>query len=212
MAKAIFSKVICVGRTTSFLVGLAVILALLFGMASAAFGANGQNFILGSLNNTATALTKLTGNVNGSAMQVVNSNPDANDSALSLNVQSGEAPMKVNSSARVTNLNADKLDGNDSGAFFRGATYMVTSEPTDNSTGSLTNIAVRCDIGDVALGGGYAYLEPNEGTVRADGPIDVSTVFGVHQAWNVQWVNAAPSMDSNVVVMVRCADFGQAHQ
>ena len=59
------SKVVWVGRATVFLVGLAMILALLFGMASTAFGANGGNFILGSLNNTATAITKLTGTVGG---------------------------------------------------------------------------------------------------------------------------------------------------
>jgi hypothetical protein len=35
------------------------------GVTSMAFGANGQNFILGSLNNAATAITKLTGTVGG---------------------------------------------------------------------------------------------------------------------------------------------------
>jgi hypothetical protein len=107
---------------------------------------------------------------------------------------------------------SELLDGKDSAAFFSGSTYMVTSQPTDNSPGSHTNIALRCDIGDVALGGGYESLDPSEGTVRANEPLDVHTVFGVHQAWNVQWVNQAPSLNADVVVMVRCADFGQAHQ
>jgi hypothetical protein len=107
---------------------------------------------------------------------------------------------------------SELLDGKDSAAFFSGSTYMVTSQPTDNSLGSHTNIAVRCDIGDVALGGGYESLDPNEGTLRADEPVNVSTVNGVQQAWNVQWVNQAPSLNSDVVAMVRCADFGQAHQ
>ena len=65
MLRKAASKVVWVGRATVFLVGLAMILALLFGMASTAFGANGGNFILGSLNNTATAITKLTGTVGG---------------------------------------------------------------------------------------------------------------------------------------------------
>lgn len=95
--------------------GSVVTLALVLGVASAALGANGQNFILGSLNNTATAITKLTGNVNGPAMQVQNTNAGTNDTALSLNVQPGEAPMRVNSATKVTDLNADKLDGLDSG-------------------------------------------------------------------------------------------------
>ena len=41
---------------------------------------------------------------------VKNNNADANDTALSLKVQAGEPPMKVNSSTMVANLNADKLD------------------------------------------------------------------------------------------------------
>ncbi len=42
--------------------------------------------------NAATAVTRLTGNVNGPAMQVVNNNAGANDTALDLGVQPGEAP------------------------------------------------------------------------------------------------------------------------
>lgn len=96
--------------------GLALVVGLTAGAASMAFGANGGNFILGK-NNAATALTRLTGNVNGPAMQVQNTNAGTNDTALNLNVQPGEAPMRVDSDARVTDLNADKLDGNDSSAF-----------------------------------------------------------------------------------------------
>jgi hypothetical protein len=75
-----------------------------------AFGANGGNFILGQ-NNTASALSRLTGNVNGSAMQVVNNNANANDTALNLSVQPGEEPMRVNSDTKVANLNSDQVDG-----------------------------------------------------------------------------------------------------
>lgn len=117
MLRGVATKITWVGRATVFLVGLAVILALVVGVASMAFGANGGNFILGQ-NNTATLLTKLTGNVNGAAaMQVQNTNAGTDDTALNLIVQSGEAPMKVNSATKVTNLNADSLDGIDSSAF-----------------------------------------------------------------------------------------------
>lgn len=121
MIKSTASKVMWVGRATVFLVGLAVILALVLGVATSALGANGQSFLLGR-SNLATAITKLTGNVNGSAMQVTNSNAGADDTALSLNVQAGEAPMKVNSSTRVANLNADNLDGLDSANLMPGGT------------------------------------------------------------------------------------------
>jgi hypothetical protein len=48
-------------------------------------------------------------------MQVVN-NADADGTALALNVQPGEAPVRVNSDRTVTNLNADRLDGQDADA------------------------------------------------------------------------------------------------
>jgi hypothetical protein len=117
MLKSIASKLMWAGKATVFMMGLALMLALAFGMASTAFGANGGNFILGSLNNSATAITKLTGNVNGPAMQVVNNNADLNDTALSLLVDKGEEPIRVNSAGKVTNLNADKVDGKDSTMF-----------------------------------------------------------------------------------------------
>ena len=110
MLRSAVSKMLWVGWIASALFGLALVVGLLFGAASMAFGANGGNFILGQ-NNSASLLTRLTGNVNGSAMQIVNTNAGTNDSALNLSVQEGEAPMKVTSDARVPNLNADYVDG-----------------------------------------------------------------------------------------------------
>ena len=105
-------------RATTVVVGLAIMLALLFGLATAAFGANGQAWILGQ-GNVATAITKLAGaaGVNGPMLQLINNNADANDTALDLRVQAGEAPMRVNSDTKVANLNADQLDGKDQSAF-----------------------------------------------------------------------------------------------
>ncbi len=120
------SKVMWVGRATVFLVGLAVILALVFGVATTAFGANGNPFLLGK-SNVATALSKLTGNVNGSAMQVANSNAGADDTALSLSVQAGEAPMRVNSGTKVANLNADRIDDREASSFANGVGGKATN-------------------------------------------------------------------------------------
>ena len=78
--------------------GLALVLALMVGVATAAFGANGDFFKVGR-SNVASAVSTLTRSGAGPA--------------LSLKVDSG-APLAVNSTSRVVNLNADRLDGLDS--------------------------------------------------------------------------------------------------
>ena len=110
------SKVMWVGRAAVFLVGLAVILALVFGVVSRALAHSGVDAKLFHLahNNVATALTKLTGTLTAPVLKVDN---NGNGPALSLEVgnqsvpANNVAPMKVNSNKVVTNLNADKLDG-----------------------------------------------------------------------------------------------------
>lgn len=118
MLRSAVSKVMWVGRATVFLVGLAVILAVVFGMASMALGANGNPWILGH-GNVATAITSLGGaaGVDGPMLRITNNDAAANDTALNLNVQSGEPPMTVDSPTKVTNLNSDQLDGKDQRAF-----------------------------------------------------------------------------------------------
>ncbi len=110
MLRSALSKVMTAGRVASAVFGLALVIGLSVGAASMALGANGQALLLGKAN-VASALTRLTGNVQGAAMQVINSNAGTDDTALNLQVQSGEAPMRVNSERVVTNLNADKVDG-----------------------------------------------------------------------------------------------------
>jgi len=149
MLRSAASKVMWVGRATVFLVGLAMILALVFGVATTALGANLDNFILGKANNSASKVTGLVSNVTNaaqSALLVRNSGPG---SALDLRVGNTTAnpadkttpPMKVDSQAQVANLNAQfagtaddalhadtadsaadagTLDGLDSTGFIRG--------------------------------------------------------------------------------------------
>jgi hypothetical protein len=111
MTKAIFARVMWVGRATVFLVGLAVILAVMFGVASMAFAANGDPWILGQ-NNAATAITRLAGGVgvDGPMLQLDNNNDGTNATALDLEVEQGKPPMRVNSQYKVVNLNADQVD------------------------------------------------------------------------------------------------------
>jgi hypothetical protein len=89
------SNIAWIGRTASMVFGLALVLALVFGVATMAFGANGDFFKVGR-SNLASAVSTLTKSGAGPA--------------LSLKVDSG-APLAVNSSHKVSNLNSDKLDG-----------------------------------------------------------------------------------------------------
>ena len=93
----------------------------MFGVATTALGATGGNFILGKAN-VASTVSKLTAGISGSALQVVNNGAGT---ALDLRVGSSTtapadktvAHMKVDSQARVANLNADEVDGQDASSF-----------------------------------------------------------------------------------------------
>jgi hypothetical protein len=150
MIRSAVNKVVWMARATTVVVGVAIMLGLIFGVATSALGANGGNFILGSLNNTATAITKLTGTVGGGpALQVSNPSTATGSTALDLQVATGKAPMKVNSQTKVTNLNADKVDGKDSSTFaplaqfeskevmFRGGPLPQVSNPFTSHGGTL---------------------------------------------------------------------------
>lgn len=81
-------------------------LVLVAGTALAGSGV-GKIFNLG-VTNTVDATTTLSGTASGTMLQVTN---QGTGPALSLGVQSGKAPLAVNSSTRVVSLNADILDG-----------------------------------------------------------------------------------------------------
>jgi hypothetical protein len=107
MLKGVFLSIWGSGKATL----LTMIVALTLATATPAVGANGSTFILGSLNNTATTLTRLSGNVAGPALQIINNNAAANATALNLATRADRPPMKVNSATKVANLNADIVDG-----------------------------------------------------------------------------------------------------
>ena len=123
------SKVMWVGRATVFLVGLAVMLALLLGVATTALASiPGDPFRLGQTNGI-DAMTTLVGNVAGTMLRVDNNSTGAGATALDLRVEPGKALMKVNSATRVALLNADKVDGKDSTEFL-GKTEKATDSDT----------------------------------------------------------------------------------
>lgn len=66
----------------------------------------------------------------------------------------GEPPVVVNASAgQATNLNADKVDGQDASAFMTASTYRVDKPITVDVVFSTV---VLCDPGDLALSGAWA--------------------------------------------------------
>ena len=113
MVRSVFGKVMWVGRATVFLVGLAVILALIFGVATAAFAAlskPGDPFKLGVVNEI-DRLTTLVGAKAGALLKVDN---NGTGPALQLEARAGKPPLVVKAnSGTATNLSADRLDGMD---------------------------------------------------------------------------------------------------
>ena len=117
MARRIFSKVLWVGRATSTVLGLAVILALILGVATTALGANAATFKLGQIN-ASNAISSLVGAVAGPNLKIQNTGTGASATALELQVPQGKAPLTVNAGAgTATNLDTDKLDGKDASEF-----------------------------------------------------------------------------------------------
>ena len=109
------------------------VIALVIALGGAGYSATGGNFILGNSNSASTP-TLLQGPIATRTLQVNNGSTTAGATALSLSVVAGHPPMKVNSSTKVANLNADKLDGLDSTHFSQKTVIPFNLAPGANST------------------------------------------------------------------------------
>jgi hypothetical protein len=138
MLRSALSKVAWVGRTASMVFGLALVMALVFGVASMAFGANGDFFKIGR-NNVGNATSTL--NKNGAGP------------ALSLKVDSGP-PLAVNSSNKVAKLNADQIDGKDSAGIGVNGLQRVEVSSAENFD-SPKQVTATCPSGKVLVGTGF---------------------------------------------------------
>jgi hypothetical protein len=165
MAKKIYKRAVGIARGTALTVGVAVMMAMLLGVATTALAGTGvgARFQLGQTN-TVNAITKLVGTVAGPSLQVDNNSTNAAATALDLQVEPGKAPMKVNSDAQVANLNSDKLDGKDSTQF------QQAGAPVPQNL-ALVN-------GWIGFGNGFgtpAYYKDAEGVVHLEGTIKCTT-------------------------------------
>jgi hypothetical protein len=115
MRRAVFFSILG-AATAMFLIGGTYALATTSG------------FVLGSTTaNVPDALTAVVaknadghGGLNGPMIRLTNTSNAPSATALALGVNPGRAPFTTNSATKVTNLNADKLDGIDSSSFVQG--------------------------------------------------------------------------------------------
>ena len=138
-------------------------MALALVVTGAVAGAAGQALILGQANSAGTSSTSLSASTSGSALRV-----DQNGTGTSLKAMSehtapltldgpvNQPPMTINSSAKVTNLNADRLDGRNSTSFMPRATYRTAEVDVTIAAGDTETVTLPCDAGDVALSSGYS--------------------------------------------------------
>ncbi|MEX2237344.1 MAG: hypothetical protein WEB00_07405 [Dehalococcoidia bacterium] len=103
---------------------LGVVAGVLLVSASSVVAGSGVGgvFNLGQTNTVDGAQTKLVGSHNGAMFEVTN---NGTGRGISVITQSGVAPLSVNQTARVKNLNADLIDGLDSDALVTKANVYV---------------------------------------------------------------------------------------
>ena len=183
LTKTILKRTIWLGRGAATVMGLAMLLALIMGLASTALAGTGigARFDLGKTN-VVNAASSLVGNVNGPVLTVKNQNGTGSDNVpLSLETTDigfiPPPPMKVDSFTKVERLNADlldgvsqeqflrsggkaadadRLDGKDSTEFLPRKTYTKTGPGVlAQSTPRDLQGSASCDPGDPALSGGY---------------------------------------------------------
>ena len=97
---------------------LVALLALFVALGGAGYAATGGVFVLGE-SNRADRRTSLGGDVPRALLRLTNESSADRATALRLRVADGQPPLRVNSSARVPRLNADRLDGRHAAGFVR---------------------------------------------------------------------------------------------
>ena len=110
-----------IGTGRNWRVALAAALATAIVIAAAPVVADVGDAILAGMKTTADQQTVLEGSVPAPSLKIVNTNLDG--SAANFRVESGNPPFKVNSTTKVKNLNADKVDGKSAGAFLLKKDY-----------------------------------------------------------------------------------------
>lgn len=151
------------GTNRAFLAGLAggILGALLLATVPMVSAAVGEAVNLGEVNK-ANAITSIRGT---SDVTLRLNNQQADAPALDLRVTDGSAPFKVNSSAKVAHLNADKLDGRSANGLVRVA-HASTDEHTQED-GIVTSASINAPTRGLLVINASAYVAADEWTAVA---------------------------------------------
>jgi hypothetical protein len=176
MVKTLFSRVMWMARRTSMVLGLAVMLALVFGVTTMALAAvPGDPFKLGR-SNTINKISSLVGSASTALLKIDN---NGTGPALNLQVEPNTAPLTVNSDTLVDSLNADKIDGLHADQL-RGAQAYARVDPHVGS-GGVPSLDVSRSSGFTAVTSpdvGVYCLTPVSGIDQQALPAVVSVDWG----------------------------------
>ena len=104
--------------------------------------------------------------------------------------------MKVHSTAKVANLNADKLDGQEASAIIPAKTYRV-GKP--NTIDVVFSTAVSCDTGDLATSSAWANKVASTEIVSAAPSV-------ANPGAMIFLINSDAPLLDDMTLMANCAD------
>jgi hypothetical protein len=137
---------------TRFLQGV-VLGALVGGMTLASTAALAGTGIGGVFNlgrtNTTNASTVLRGSTNGQQLRVANASTGAGATGIGIHTAANRPPLAVDSKTKVTNLNADLLDGETSAAFVAGGGQILSARLEEPNPGANANVLAVPGFGTI---------------------------------------------------------------
>lgn len=141
--RRILGKVMWLGKGTATMMGLALMMAVVLGVATTALAAApGDPFKLGKVN-TINRISQLIGSTNGVLLRIDNNSAGADATALALEVEPGKAPMKVSSETRVFRLNADRVDDRSAEDLVRVAAQKLNDSPVTSTNGTVATTSIN---------------------------------------------------------------------
>ena len=173
-------------------------------VASTVLAGTGYNgtFNLGVLNTVNGYATKLTGALGGTLLQVTNTSTSTSSVGLGVRSQYGtplaltgattKPPMTVNSSVRVLNLNADRVDGKHAADFLPvngkaaglRAIHYANGASITGAAGQSRYVEDRCPAGTLPVSGSFSSYNAMITPIHSD-TIDADH-DGVADGWAVE--------------------------